>query len=48
VKVTRYVEGADCARERLIATKPGVIRLAERLVQDGRVEAAEYLRLMED
>jgi hypothetical protein len=41
-------KGADCAREHLLAHKDQVVRLAERLVQDGRVEAAEFLRLMED
>jgi hypothetical protein len=41
-------KGADCARERLVANQAAVIRLAERLVQDGCVDANEFLRLMED
>ena len=41
-------KGAECAGERLLAHKAKVIRLAEWLVQDGCVEAAEFLRLMED
>ena len=40
-------KGDDCARERILAHKIKAIRLAERLVRDGRVEAAEFLRLME-
>jgi hypothetical protein len=39
-------EAAGCARERLLAHKAKVIRLAERLVQDGCVDAAEFLRLI--
>jgi hypothetical protein len=39
-------ESAGCARERLLAHKTKVIRLAERLVRDGY--AAEVLRLMEE
>ena len=40
-------KGADCARARLQAFKPKVVQLAEGLVQSGRVDAAEFLRLME-
>jgi hypothetical protein len=41
-------EGADRARVSLQAHKPKVVQLAERLVQNGRVDAAEFLLLMED
>jgi hypothetical protein len=41
-------KGDQCARDRIVADHAKVIRLAERLVQDGSVEATEFLRLMED
>ena len=43
---TLRLKGADCAGEILLAHEARVIRLAEKLVQDGSVDDAEFLRLM--
>jgi hypothetical protein len=40
-------EGYACARARLEAHKSKVIRLAERLVECGSVDASEFLQLMQ-
>lgn len=40
-------EGYNCARECLGTHMSEVIRLAERLAQRGRVDASEFLRLMQ-
>jgi hypothetical protein len=40
-------QGYDCAHARLLAHEARVIRIAERLVQDGSIDAAEFLRLMD-
>jgi hypothetical protein len=42
------LQGAECARSRLQAHNLKVIRLAERLMRVGFVDAAEFLQLMEE
>ena len=41
-------KGNESARARLVAHKAKVIRLAERLVRDGSVDHATFLRLVEE
>jgi hypothetical protein len=43
---TLRLKGGNCAGDILLAHKDRVVRLAEKLVQDGSVDAAEFLRLM--
>jgi hypothetical protein len=44
--VALRLKGVNCAGETFLAHKDRVIRLAEKLVQDGCVDDAEFLRLM--